>query len=66
MMKKGRVKWFSGERGYGFIESEGKDYFAHFKEIRKDGYKTLEIGQQVQFNPGNSAKGAIALDINIM
>lgn len=62
-MKNGRVKWFSAERGFGFIESDGKDYFCHFKEIQKEGYKTLTPNELVSFTPGTSSKGAIATKV---
>ncbi len=47
-MNKGTVKWFNAEKGFGFITSEeGKDLFVHFSEIQKEGFKTLEEGEQV-------------------
>ena len=49
----GIVKWFSKEKGFGFIQpdgSEGKDIFVHFSAINADGYKTLEEGQTVEFD----------------
>ena len=49
-MKNGKVKWFSAEKGYGFIEREdGGDVFVHFSAIIADGYKTLREGQKVEF-----------------
>ena len=47
----GTVKWFNDDKGFGFITPEkgGKDLFAHFKEIRGDGFKSLSEGQRVQF-----------------
>lgn len=65
-MKTGIVKFFSAERGFGFIQSDNKDYFAHFKEIQKDGYKELKAGQKVTFTPGKSAKGDLATLISIV
>lgn len=62
-MKQGKVKWFNDSRGYGFIESEGKDYFVHFKEIQSDGFKTLKEGQIVKFTPASSAKGNTATKV---
>ena len=48
---KGTVKWFNAEKGFGFITTEeGNDVFAHYSQIQKDGFKTLEEGQEVEFN----------------
>jgi CspA family cold shock protein len=65
IMQKGTVKWFNDQKGFGFIESELKDYFVHFKEIRNDGFKTLKPGQTVTFNPEKSAKGLIAKNVAV-
>ena len=50
-MKKGTVKWFNAEKGYGFLSSDegGEDVFVHFSAIQTDGYRTLEEGQKVEF-----------------
>ena len=57
-MAQGTVKWFSNEKGYGFIEREdGEDLFVHFSEIAMDGYKTLTQGQRVEFEIAQSDKG---------
>ena len=50
-MKKGTVKWFNAEKGYGFLSNDegGEDVFAHFSAIQTDGYRTLEEGQKVEF-----------------
>ena len=52
-MEKGTVKWFNGEKGYGFVTREnGEDVFAHFSAIQGDGFKTLEDGRKVRiFRP---------------
>ena len=60
-MNHGTVKWFSQEKGYGFISSDnGGDVFVHFSAIQMDGYKTLSEGQKVTFDtepdPRDSAK----------
>lgn len=57
-MAQGTVKWFSNEKGYGFIEREnGDDLFVHFSEIAMDGYKTLTQGQRVEFEVTEGDKG---------
>lgn len=63
----GTVKWFSAEKGYGFITTEdGEDIFAHFSQIQKEGFKTLEEGQSVTFDVVESEKGAQAENIEIL
>ncbi len=60
----GKVKWFNAEKGYGFITSEnGKDIFAHFSQIKKDGYKALEEGELVTFDVTEGQKGPQATNI---
>ncbi len=64
---KGTVKWFNAEKGFGFITTEeGNDVFAHFSQINKEGFKTLEEGQKVEFEVVESAKGLQAENINIL
>lgn len=63
----GTVKWFNGEKGFGFITTEeGNDVFAHFSQINKEGFKTLDEGQKVSFNVVDGAKGPQAEDITIL
>lgn len=62
-MQQGTVKWFNEAKGYGFIASEGKDYFAHYKDIQMDGHKTLRNGATVSFLPEKGLKGACARSI---
>ena len=58
-MAQGTVKWFSNEKGYGFIEREGgEDVFVHFSAITMDGYKSLTEGQKVEFEVVQGPKGA--------
>jgi CspA family cold shock protein len=64
---KGTVKWFNAEKGFGFITTEeGNDVFAHYSQIRKDGFKTLEEGQAVEFNVVEGQKGLQAEEITII
>ncbi len=54
----GKVKWFNQSKGYGFIEGEdGEDCFVHFSAIEAEGYKTLDEGQEVQFEKTMGQKG---------
>lgn len=60
----GRVKWFSAEKGYGFIEREdGKDVFVHFSAIQEEGFKTLSEGQLVEFDIVEGARGPQAANV---
>ena len=62
MNMQGRVKWFNAEKGFGFIEREdGDDVFVHFSAIQQDGYKSLEEGQQVEFDIVDGARAPQAL-----
>ncbi len=57
-MARGKVKWFSNQKGYGFITREdGGDVFVHHSAIEGDGYKTLEEGQDVEFEIEAGPKG---------
>jgi len=60
----GKVKWFNSEKGFGFITAEnGEDVFAHFSQIQKDGYKSLEEGEAVSFYITEGQKGPQASNI---
>ncbi|MFZ7134172.1 MAG: cold-shock protein [Eubacteriales bacterium] len=60
----GTVKWFNSSKGYGFITSEdGDDVFAHYSQIQKEGYKTLEEGEKVSFEVVQGTKGPQAENI---
>ncbi len=64
MAEMGTVKWFSNEKGYGFIAREGgEDVFVHFSAISGDGYKTLMEGQKVEFEVVQGPKGAQAANV---
>ena len=63
-LAQGTVKWFSNEKGYGFIEREqGEDVFVHFTAIAMDGYKTLTEGQRVEFEVVQGQKGLQAANV---
>lgn len=63
----GTVKWFSNNKGYGFIEREdGPDVFVHFSAIQADGYRSLEEGQRVEFTIEDGPKGPQAADVSII
>ena len=63
----GTVKWFNGEKGFGFITGEdGNDVFAHFSQINSEGYKSLEEGQKVSYDVVKWPKGPQAENITII
>ncbi len=63
-MKKGTVKWFNAEKGFGFISVQGEDdVFVHFSAINSDGFKTLEESQEVEFEVVQGAKGPQAANV---
>lgn len=63
-MNEGTVKWFNGEKGFGFITQEqGDDVFVHFSAIQVDGYKTLEEGQKVNFEVEEGQRGPQATNV---
>ena len=63
-LAKGTVKWFSNEKGYGFISyPEGDDVFVHFSAIVGDGYRTLTEGQEVEFDIVDGPKGKQAANV---
>ena len=60
----GKVKWFSAEKGYGFIEREDGGYvFVHFSAIQEDGYKSLSEGQEVEFDIVDGPRGPQAANV---
>ncbi len=63
----GKVKWFSSEKGYGFIQREdGADVFVHFSAIQTEGFKTLSEGQDVEFEVVEGNRGPQAANVQII
>ena len=64
-MARGKVKWFSNQKGYGFItpDSGGEDLFVHHSAIQGDGFKTLDEGQEVEFEVTQGPKGEQASNV---
>jgi len=64
MIYNGKVKWFDGKKGYGFIEREdGDDVFVHFSAIEEEGFKNLEDGQEVEFEIVEGDRGPQAENV---
>lgn len=63
-MLQGKVKWFNAEKGFGFIESEGReDVFVHFSAITGEGFKSLDEGQEVTFEVVEGQRGLQAANV---
>ncbi len=63
----GKVKWFNPDKGYGFIEAEdGNDVFVHFSAIQIDGFKTLQEGQDVEFEVVDGDRGSQAANVTLL
>ncbi|WP_339250069.1 cold shock domain-containing protein [Sporosarcina sp. FSL W8-0480] len=63
-MYQGKVKWFSNEKGYGFIETDnGEDVFVHYTGIMSEGFKTLDEGQTVSFEIIEGNRGPQAANV---
>ena len=66
-MAQGTVKWFNSEKGYGFISREGDDdIFVHYSNISGNGYRSLEAGQEVEFDVGAGRKGDEAQNVRAL
>ena len=63
-MNRGTVKWFNNQKGYGFIsDEEGNDVFVHYSGLNMEGFKSLEEGQEVEFEVVTGAKGPQATNV---
>ena len=67
-MAQGTVKWFNGEKGFGFIATDGggPDVFVHYSEIDAGGFRSLDEGQRVEFEIGQGAKGPQATGVRVV
>ena len=63
-MARGKVKWFNNSKGYGFIaQDQGEDVFVHYSAIQQDGYRSLSVGEEVQFEIISGEKGLQATNV---
>ncbi|MFB6347355.1 MAG: cold-shock protein [bacterium] len=66
-MDTGTVKWFNDDKGFGFIEQElGEDAFVHYSEIQSDGFKSLDEGDEVEFDLEETDKGLSAINVSVV
>lgn len=66
-MANGRVKWFNGKKGFGFIEQEnGADIFVHHSDINASGFKSLKDGDRVTFDVEQGSKGPSAINVKVV
>jgi CspA family cold shock protein len=66
-MARGQVKWFDQKKGYGFISQEdGDDLFVHYSAIGGDGFKTLDEGDEVEFEISQGNKGLQATNVTVL
>jgi CspA family cold shock protein len=67
VVAKGRVKWFNEKKGYGFISrDDGDDIFVHFSAIKREGFKSLYEGDEVEFEVSKGPKGLQATDVVVV
>ena len=65
--ERGTVKWFNNDKGFGFIKRDnGPDVFVHYRAIKSEGYRSLQEGQQVEFNVTQGPKGPQAEDVTVV
>jgi CspA family cold shock protein len=63
-MNKGKVKWFNNQKGYGFIsDDQGGDVFVHYSGLNMEGFKTLDEGQEVEYDVIQGEKGPQAVNV---
>jgi CspA family cold shock protein len=66
-MAKGRVKWFNEKKGFGFIsKDDGNDVYVHFSAIKRDGFKSLDEGDEVEFEVSQGPKGLQATNVVVL
>jgi CspA family cold shock protein len=66
-MAKGRVKWFNEQLGFGFIsKNDGNDVFVHFSAIKRDGFRSLNEGDEVEFEVSQGPKGLHAGNVVVL
>ncbi len=66
-MARGRVKWFNEKKGYGFISrDDGKDVFVHYSSIKREGFKSLYEGDEVEFEVSQGPKGPQATNVTVV
>lgn len=67
-MAQGTVKWFNGEKGFGFISQDGDDpdVFVHFSAIQAEGYRSLDENQRVEFDIAQGPKGLQAENVRVL